>query len=338
MRPFDVRVAMFTSLALLIACGGGSNVSGALTAGSTAGATAGSNAGGGGTPDLGPNASLNGKRIFSDSDAWNTPVDTAEIDPNSANLIASIGMDKGLHPDFGANWNGGPFGIPYVVVAGSQAKVNVTFDYDDESDPGPYPIPANAPIEGGEDSNGDRHVIVVDRDNWKLYELFDAHRQPDNSWHAGSGAIFDLTTNTVRPAGWTSADAAGLPILPGLVRYDEVNAGAINHAIRFTVSRTRRAYVAPARHYASSSTDPNRPPMGMRVRLKASFDISGFPARAQVILRAMKKYGMIVADNGSDWFFSGAPDSRWSDQELNTLKTIKGSNFEVVKMGPITTG
>jgi hypothetical protein len=337
---------VYVALLAIIACGGGgSSVS--MTGGGNASGGSGGNNGGGstntnggggaGVPDLGPNASLNGKQVFSAGDAWNTPVDTADVDPNSANLIAGIGLTRGLHPDFGANWNGGPFGIPYVVVAGTQGRVNVTFDYDDESDHGTYPVPPTAPIEGGESAGGDRHVLVLDRDAWKLYELFDAHRQSDNSWHAGSGAIFDLTTNTVRPAGWTSADAAGLPIFPGLVRYDEVTAGAINHAIRFTVSRSRRAYIAPARHFASSSTDVNRPPMGMRVRLKASFDTSSFPPRARVILDAMKKYGMIVADNGSDWYFSGAPDARWNDDEMSTLKNVQGSNFEVVKMGPMTT-
>jgi hypothetical protein len=288
-------------------------------------------------PALGPNASLNGKRVFPANDPWNTAIDSAPVDANSANLIASIGLNTGLHPDFGADWNGGPFGIPYIVVSGSQDKVPVSFYYPDESDAGPYPIPSNAPIEGGASSSGDRHVIVIDRDNWKLYETFDSHPN-GGAWDCGSGAVFNLTNNTIRPAGWTSADAAGLPIFPGLARYDEVAAGAINHALRFTVSRTRQAYVAPARHYASSSTDPNRPPMGMRVRLKASFDISGFPVQAQVILRALKKYGMIVADNGSNWYISGAPDARWDDDQLNTLKTVQGSNFEVVQMGSLTTG
>jgi hypothetical protein len=243
-----------------------------------------------------------------------------------------------LHPDFGANWDGGPFGIPYVVVPGTQPKVPVTFDYADESDPGPYPIPANAPIEGGANATGDRHVLVVDRDHRTLYELFDAHPQANGSWQAGSGAVFDLTSNAVRPAGWTSADAAGLPILPGLVRYDEVANGRIDHAIRFTVARSRKGYVAPARHYASSNTSTALPPMGMRVRLKASFDISAYPLQARIVLQAMKTYGMIVADNGSNWFFSGAPDSRWDDDQLGALKQVPGSAFEVVAMGAVTTG
>ena len=218
--------------------------------------------------------------------------------------------------------------------------VQITFTaYGSESDPGPYPVPANAPIEGGPNSSGDRHVIVIDRDNWKLYEMYSSY--PLNagaSWNADCGAIFDLNSNALRPAGWTSADAAGLPIFPGLVRYDEVfEQGEIKHALRFTAQNTRRAYVHPARHFASNDTSVNRPPMGMRVRLKSSFDISTFSPRTQVILRAMKKYGMILADNGSNWYISGAPDPRWSDDELNALKTIRGSNFEVVQMGTIVT-
>jgi hypothetical protein len=262
-------------------------------------------------PDLGVNASLRGKRIFPADNPWNQDISALPVDPNSANLIASMGLTTGLHPDFGTTWNGVPNGIPYVVVSGTQQKVPVTFtDYGDESDPGPYPVPANAPIEGGANSTGDRHVIVIDRENWKLYELFGA--SPVNggaSWSAACGAVFDLNSNSLRPAGWTSADAAGLPIFPGLVRYDEVvELQEITHALRFTVQRTRRAYVYPARHFASNNTDPNLPPMGMRVRLKASFDISRFSPNMQVILRALKKYGMIVADNGSNWYVSGAPD------------------------------
>jgi hypothetical protein len=291
-------------------------------------------------PDLGPGASLHGKQLFPPDNPWNQDISTAPVDPNSSNLISSIGMNTGLHADFGTVYAGAPNGIPYIVVSGTQPLVPLNFTaYGDESDPGPYPIPANAPIEGGPSSSGDRHVLVIDRDNWKLYEL--GYAFPINagaSWNANCGAVFDLNSNALRPAGWTSADAAGLPIFPGLVRYDEVvEQGEINHALRFTVQNSRHAYVAPARHYASSDTNPNRPPMGMRVRLKASFDISTFSARMQVILRAMKKYGMFVADNGSNWYISGAPDPRWDDDELHTLGTIKGSNFEVVQMGTIVT-
>ena len=224
------------------------------------------------------------------------------------------------------------------MVPGSQKRVPVSFDYAAESDKGPYPIPANAPVEGGPNASGDRHVLIVDRDHWLLYELFDAHLLPSGGWHAGSGAVFPLGSNDLRPAGWTSADAAGLPILPGLVRYDEVAAGHIDHALRFTVSRTRNAYVVPARHAASSSTSAALPPMGMRVRLKAGFDLSRYPAQARVVLQALKTYGMIVADNGSDWYLSGTADRRWNDDAINTLKQVPGSAFEVVTMGPVTKG
>jgi hypothetical protein len=291
-------------------------------------------------PDLGSGASLNGKRLFPADNPWNQDISALPVDSNSDNLIASIGLNTTLHPDFGTVYNGAPNGIPYIVVAGNQSLVPINFTaYGNQSDPGPYPVPTNAPIEGGAGSTGDRHVIVIDRDNWKLYEMFSSF--PVNggaSWNAGSGAVFDLNSNALRPAGWTSADAAGLPIFPGLVRYDEVvERGEITHALRFTAENTRRAYVHPARHFASSDTNPNRPPMGMRVRLKASFDISTFSSRIQVILRAMKKHGMILADNGSNWFISGAPDPRWSDDELRQLKTIRGSSFEVVQMGTIVT-
>ena len=290
------------------------------------------------TTGIGINASLNGRRPFPDDNAWNTPIDTRPVDPNSDNLIASIGLTKGLHPDFGADLGGSPFGIPYIVVSGTTPRVPVAFDYADESDPGPYPVPPGAPIEGGASSSGDRHILIIDRDAWKLYELYAAYPDGHGGWTAGSGAVFDLGSDALRPAGWTSADAAGLPIFPGLVRYDEaVTAGEIRHAIRLTIVHSRKGYIAPARHYASSSTDVNLPPMGMRVRLKASFDISGFSPSARVILQAMKTYGMIVADNGSDWYFSGVPDPRWSDDELNELKSVKGSNFEVVTMGAVTT-
>lgn len=282
--------------------------------------------------------SLAGVQIFPKSNAWNTKINKSKVDKNSKKLIK--GISGKLHPDFGANWDGGPFGIPYVVVSGSQPKVPIDFIwYGDESDPGPYPVPADAPIEGGASSDGDRHVLVVDRDNGMLYEMGNAYPQNGGaSWEAGAGAVFNLNSNKLRPKYWTSADAAGLPILPGLVRYEEVAAGKITHAIRFTVSKTRKAFVSPARHYASTSRSTSRPPMGMRVRLKKSFKISNYPKQARVILQAMKDYGLILADNGGNWFFSGAPDSRWDDDQLNTLKKVPGSAFEVVKMGKITKG
>jgi hypothetical protein len=286
---------------------------------------------------LGVGATLEGKRLFPDDNPWNQDISREPVDPNSANLVASIGANKPLHPDFGTVYQGAPNGIPYVVVTKDQPKVPVQFRYADESDPGPYPIPPDAPIEGGPKADGDRHVLVLDKDNWKLYELFSAF--PDGKgWKAGSGAVFDLKSNKLRPAGWTSADAAGLPVLPGLVRYDEVmEQKEIPHALRFTIIKSRRGYVAPATHFASPHKDANLPPMGMRVRLKADFDISKYPPECKVILTALKKYGMFVADNGSDWFLCGAPDPRWSDDNLRALKKVKGKDFEVVKMGPVVT-
>jgi hypothetical protein len=294
----------------------------------------------GAIPDLGAGASLHGKRPFPPDNPWNQDISNSPVDPNSANLIKSIGAADRLHPDFGTVYRGAPNGIPYIVVGGAQPRVPITFrSYGTESDPGPYPIPRNAPIEGGPNSNGDRHLLIVDRDRWKLYELFSARAIDDGaSWSAAGGAVFDLNSNAMRPEGWTSSDAAGLPIFPGLVRYDEVfEQREIKHALRFTVGRSRRAYVYPARHYASGDPNPDLPPMGMRVRLKASFDISSYSPANQVILRALKKYGMFVADNGPGWFLSGAPDPRWSDDDLGMLKTIFGSSFEVVKMGTIVT-
>jgi hypothetical protein len=290
-------------------------------------------------PDLGPGASLHGKQLFPPDNPWNQDISNAPVDPNSARIIAAIGSDAQLHPDFGTVYHGAPNGIPYIVVAGSQPMVPINLtSFASESDRGPYPVPRNAPIEGGANSNGDRHVLVVDRDNWKLYEMFSAFPNSDGSWRAASGAIFDLKSNALRPEGWTSSDAAGLPIFPGLVRYDEVfDQREIKHALRFTVKKSRRAYVYPARHYASSDTDPSLPPMGMRVRLKASFDMSQFSAANRVILRALQKYGMFVADNGPSWFLSGAPDMRWSDDDLSILKIVKGHDFEVVRMDRIIT-
>jgi len=275
-------------------------------------------------------------QLFPADNIWNTPVDTLPVGANSNLYINTIGADDNVHADFGSGlWDGGPIGIPFTTVPGNQPKVAVTFDYDDESDPGPYPIPPDAPIEGGDDSDGDRHVLVVDRENCILYELYDAHPQKNGSWTAGSGAIYDLNSHELREAGWTSADAAGLPILPGLVRYEEVAAGEIDHALRFTVPQTRMEYTWPARHYASSLTGTKYPPMGQRFRLKAGFDISGFSPEVQVILRALKKYGMILADNGSSWFVSGVPDERWDNDTLRELHDVKGSDFEAVDVSSL---
>ena len=269
--------------------------------------------------------------IFPADNAWNRRVDRLPVSPASASLIRSIGADRGLHADFGAGrYEGGPIGIPYTVVSGRQPRVRVSFEYADESDRGPYPIPRNVKIEGGSGSTGDRHALIVDRDRCRLYELFALRRTPSGRWRAGSGAIWNLRSNRLRPAGWTSADAAGLPILPGLARYDEAARGTIRHALRFTAARTRRAYVYPARHFASNSNDPNLPPMGLRVRLKASFDVRSFPPQARAVLVALKRYGMILADNGSSWFVSGVPDPRWSNDQLRTLRRVHGSDLEVV--------
>ena len=279
-----------------------------------------------------PVATAPGCRVFPSSNPWNQRADGLPVHANSRRLIASIGADDGLHPDFGSgHWQGAPIGIPLVTVPRSQRRVGVRFHYADESDPGPYPLPRNAPIEGGADSDGDRHVIVIDRSRCRLYELFDAHRIKDSArWRAGSGATWDLGSNQLRPKGWTSADAAGLPILPGLVRYNEVKRGRIDHALRFTVARTRRAYVYPARHFASSDTSRDLPAMGQRLRLKAGFDIRGFPRQARIVLKALKRYGMIVADNGSDWFISGAPSRHWNNDALHKLGRVTGANFKVV--------
>jgi hypothetical protein len=245
----------------------------------------------------------------------------------------------GFHPDFGSGiWppdDGGPIGIPYVVVPAGQPSAPVSFYYPDESDPGPYPIPADPPIEGGPQADGDRHILIVQEETCLLYELYDAWPTGDGGWEAGSGAIYDLRANDLRPAGWTSADAAGLPILPGLVRYDEVAAGEITHAIRFTAPETQRAYVWPARHFASDLTDERYPPMGQRFRLRAGYDLSGFAPQAQVILRAMQRYGIILADNGSPWYVSGVPDERWDNDVLHQLDRLTGDDFEAVDVSSL---
>ena len=268
--------------------------------------------------------------VFPSDNAWNQRVDALPVAANSAQLIQSIGAGTGLHADFGSGlWNGGPIGIPFDVVTRSTPRTSVRFDYADESDRVRYPIPKNVHIEGGAGSDGDRHALLLDRDACKLYELFALHRNA-NGWAAGSGAVWNLRSNRLRPAGWTSADAAGLPIFPGLARYDEAARGSIDHALRFTASRTRKQYVYPARHFASSSDDPALPPMGLRVRLKASVDISGFPKQARIVLQALKTYGMILADNGSSWYITGAPSPKWSNDDLHTIGRITGSMFEVV--------
>lgn len=278
-------------------------------------------------------------RILPADNIWNTPVDALDVHARSADYVASIGADRVIHPDFGSGvWPPGsnsPIGIPFIEVGASTGTVPIDYvAYGDESDPGPFPIPLDAPIEGGPDGTGDRHVIALDREGCMLYELFDA-RPAGGVWQAASGARYDLASNALRPDGWTSADAAGLPIFPGLVRYDEVAAGAIDHAIRFTAPRTQRAYVWPARHFASSDPDPSLPPMGQRFRLRADFDTSGFHADVQVILTAMKRYGLVLADNGSSWFVSGAPDPRWDNDALRQLRQLTGSDFEAVDVFPL---
>ena len=266
---------------------------------------------------------------------WNTPVDQLPVAANSATYVATIGAGTTLHADSGSgNYDGGPIGIPFITVPGTQTTYLATFLYADESDAGPYAVPLNAPIEGGSQSTGDRHAIAVDVDNCILYELYRAFPQT-SSWKADSGAIFNLLSNALRPSTWTSADAAGLPIMPGLVQYDEVNSGEIRHAIRLTVPQTLRAFIWPARHYASSLTDPKYPPMGQRFRLRAGFDISSFSLEDQVILRCLKKYGMMIADNGSAWFISGAPDSRWNNTNLSDLRRVVGSDFEAVDVSSL---
>jgi hypothetical protein len=270
--------------------------------------------------------------VFPPDNHWNLRVDDLPVHDNSDAIIRSIGLDTGLHPDFGAGkWEGARIGIPYVGVPGGQKKVPITFYYGDESDKGPYPIPKDVPIEGGKDSDGDRHVIVIDKQRCKLYEVFDAHKKDGGArWRGGSGAIWDLNSNKMRPDGWTSADAAGLPIFAGLARFHDVKHGEITHALRFTVSESRDAYIYPASHSASDKSNKDLPAMGQRVRLKQGFDISGFPEQVQVILRALKVYGMIVADNGSDWYISGAPNKNWNDDALHELGEVVGRNFEVV--------
>jgi hypothetical protein len=270
--------------------------------------------------------------VFPKNNPWNQRVDRLPVHSNSDAIVRSIGVDETMHADFGSGlYEGGPIGIPFVTVGKGRQRVPVSFEYASESNRGPYPIPANVPIEGGRDSEGDRHVIVVDKSRCRLYELFAAYPQDGGArWSAGSGAVWNLRSNRLRPRGWTSADAAGLPILPGLARFDEVKRGRIDHALRFTASETRNAFVYPARHFASEETDPNLPAMGQRVRLKRGFDISRFPRQTRIVMRALKRYGMILADNGSSWFVSGAPHPGWNNDDLHSLDRVPGSAFEVV--------
>jgi hypothetical protein len=297
-------------------------------------------AGGSGGSTGGTSPALEGCSVFPADNAWNADVSGLPLRANSDAIIDAIGRDTGLHADFGTVWDGAPIGIPYTLVDSSTPAVPITYTlYGDESDPGPFPIPLDAPIEGGPDSDGDRHVLVIDTDACMLYELGGAYPVDGGaSWEAGAGAVWDLSINDTRPEGCTSVDAAGLPIFPGLARYDEiVTRGELGHALRFTVSQTRRGYIAPASHYASSSTDVNLPPMGLRVRMKASYDCSSYSAEVQVICAGLKRHGMLVADNGSDWYVSGAPDSRWNDEALADIANVTGDAFEVVDTGePVT--
>jgi hypothetical protein len=269
--------------------------------------------------------------LFPASNPLNEDVTHVPVDPNSARYITAIGAGLHLHADFGANPS---YGIPYTVVGPHQPKVPIKFsEFGEESDPGPYPIPPGAPVEGAGEE-GDRHVLVLQQGSCRLYELY-AARRSGAGWEAGSGAVFDLHRNALRPEGWTSADAAGLPIFPLLVRYPEVHAGQIDHALRVTVERTQRGYIHPATHFASNSSDPSLPPMGLRLRLKASFPLAGYHGEALIVLRALKRYGLVVADNGSSWYITGAPDPRWNDEDLNQLKSVPGSAFQAVRTGPI---
>lgn len=274
---------------------------------------------------------LGGCALFPPDSVFNTRIDALPVHPMSNAWVNSIGAGTGLHPDFGTVWEGAPIGIPYTVALTALAPVTVTFTYTNESDPSPYLLPPNPPIEGGAGSSGDRHVLWVYGPTCILNELYAAYPQPNGTWRAGSGARWDLGSNALRPDGWTSADAAGLPILPLLARYDEVQAGEIRHALRFTADITQKAHLWPARHDASENTSPNRPPMGARFRLKSSVDISGYAPAIRTIFTAMKRYGMFLADNGSNWYVTGAHDMGWDDDLLvDAFSDLRGSDFEVV--------
>ena len=327
--------------------GSGGNGSGSGSGGSGSGGSGSGGSGSGATQSAcsamstGQGASLNGFRPFGSDNLWNQDVSGSPVDSNSSAIINFIGPTVGMHADFGSGqYQGSNIGIPYSVVSGSQTPVGITFTaYGDESDPGPMPVPASAPIEGDPNpGSGDRHVLVLDNSNCFLYELYSSYPNGNGTWNAASAAVWDLLANEQRPWTWTSADAAGLPIFPGLVRYDEVAAGQIQHAIRFTLPQSKAAMVLPATHAAGNSTSANAPPMGMRLRLKSGYDISGFSTNMQVILSAMKKYGLIMADNGSAMYISGAPDSRWDNDDLHNLGQVPTSAFEVVQMGTVYTG
>ena len=330
-------VALFALALVLTACSGVSHPAG------NGGGNGGNGGSGGGTGgsnlacnvmSVGQTASLNGFIPFSSDSLWNTDISAAPLDPNSSSIISNWVGSVNVHPDWG---NDPTYGIPYVVVDGNQSLVNVNLGaYGDEGDPGPMPVPSNAPVEGGSSSTGDRHVLVLDNGNCFLYELYNSSVNSDGSWNADSTAVWDLTDNEQRPYTWTSADAAGLPIFPGLVRYDEVAAGKIQHAFRFTLPRTSAAFTPPASHSAATSSDPSAPPMGMRLRLKSSYDISSFSPQMQVILIAMKTYGLILADNGSALYVTGVSDNRWGS-DLDSLKTVPASAFEVVQINPVYT-
>ncbi|MFZ3264774.1 MAG: hypothetical protein WA172_12300 [Terriglobales bacterium] len=327
-----LTIVSISSLLATLGCGGLSSKSN------------GGGGGGNGNPACsqiatGQGASLNGFLPFQASSLWNEDISSAPVDPSSAAIISFIGSSTPVHPDFGSGlYDGSYMGIPYVVVDSTQAPVSINFTaYGDESDPGPMPIPANAPIEGDPNPSGDQHVLVLDNNQCWLYELYQGSPAGGGAWNAGSAAVWDLLANEQRPYTWTSADAAGLPIFPGLLRYDEVAAGSINHAIRFTLQNSRAAFTPPASHWAANSSDPNAAPMGMRMRLKSSVDISGFSHTNQVILTALKKYGIIMADNGSSMYLTGTPDDRWNNDDLHTLSTLTASDFEVVQMNPVYT-
>ncbi|WP_212829421.1 hypothetical protein [Catellatospora sp. TT07R-123] len=333
-RPIALTAAALITTALLGACGTAPDPQPTFVAAPSASAAAASAVA---SPAASPSpaAAAAACGVFPADNVWRLDVSKLPVHASSAAYVRSIGADAHMHPDFGSGlWEGAPIGIPVTTVKPGQAKVKVTFEYAGESDKGPYPVPADAKVEGGRGSDGDRHVILYDPAACKVYELYAAY--PNGSgWRAGSGAIFDLRSNRLRPAGWTSADAAGLSVFAGLVRYDEIAKGRIDHALRITVPRSRDTYLWPARHAASDRSDASLPPMGLRLRLKAGVDVSKFPKQARIVAEAMKTYGVIVADNGSPWYLSGAPDERWSNDALRALKDLQGSDFEAVDVGKL---